>query len=333
MKKIFAGMLLLGLLISAWAGFNPSLISNIVDEQGIAYSKNYDFDLNNAQVSNLSMQIVYSTNSYSAVNFSTGKISTGTITVSSNAGIASTRITIGNVALTSDSDWLWGAKSSNTALNIYNAIIANAYLSPVITASLETAATVIYASSTAVGSAYNYAMTSSTATAIVVKNMTNGTNSSIDYALDTITSATDNKLTLALPVLYNLVSGTTPTGLTNETTYYAIPVSNVVFKLATTQANAKLGTSVDITTATVVANSSLRVTPPAYSGNTGLSWSLSNDGSNWTVILPSTTVTTYTGTSVSVLRDFGAINYKWLRFIYTAGSFGGMKLKVIGNGK
>lgn len=67
-------------------------------------------------------------------------------------------------------------------------------------------------------------------------------------ANDTLTTATAHKLVTGTPVQVS-TSSALPAGLAATTTYWAIVVDALNFKLATSRANAIAGTQIDITTA------------------------------------------------------------------------------------
>lgn len=67
-------------------------------------------------------------------------------------------------------------------------------------------------------------------------------------ATDTLTTATPHKLITGMPIQVS-TSSALPGGLLAATTYWAIYVDALNFKLATTRANAMAGTQIDITSA------------------------------------------------------------------------------------
>jgi hypothetical protein len=454
MKRLFA--VILALLCFAAVpvmAATPTLSGPVVNETGIAYSKDYDIDLNALDVNSLSVQVVYSSVTTPAVSFYDGVKSTGTITVSSNTALSGKRLLIGPYALTEGIQWTMTDTSTGTAKSIADAINAMTGLKSAIVASWTAGSSVVYTTATACGTAYNYSlicttpsyyngrkstgtvtiadntaltgrvlrigtytltegvewtktstssgtaksiadainakttlkseisaswatdatvvnltalgwgpvynytMTSSTpaalvvvgmtggisptivnstttATALVVAGMTGGVNPTMDYSANTI-SASNHALTTALPALYTVVSGTSPTNLVPNTTYYAIPVDMNTFKLASTSAGAIAGTAIDIVVANGPGNSTLRVTPVPLSGNATFYFMYSNDGTNFVQhpTASSGTVTAATTANSTFLFDFGSINWRYLRIRYLKPVWGAVRLAVTGNGK
>jgi microcystin-dependent protein len=71
-------------------------------------------------------------------------------------------------------------------------------------------------------------------------------NTSINVSTNEITVPSNNSIYTGTPVVLS-TTGTAPAGLTTGNTYYAIIVSSTLIKLATTRANAVVGTAIDIT--------------------------------------------------------------------------------------
>lgn len=150
--------------------------------------------------------------------------------------------------------------------------------------------------------------------------------SRIDTSLDTIYSTQTYGLGQAF-----FLTGTAPTGLSIGPTYYFIPRSDTLYAAATTPANAVAGTAIDITATS--GSTSIWVNPIAFAmGVTaGITWDGSNDGTNFSSVGSSVTLTTIgSGTQ---LRDFGTYGYKWLRMSVTGVQWGVMKLRLYINGR
>ena len=224
-KKIFAALVLAGLCASARAGA-PVYTDNLVNETGLAYSKNYDVDLNakaGSAVNTLSMQATYSSATIAAVAFTDGSKSTATITVAANTqlGVANATNTItvaSNAALAPQAahgtitvvtnaalsgafvvmngamyvegrDWTKGTTSTATAISL--AAVLNRATNVAVSTTSD--GTVVSASSTITGLSGNtYTLASSTPTALSVSgaNFTGGTNDGLLGAIITLNGAT-----------------------------------------------------------------------------------------------------------------------------------------------
>lgn len=225
LKKIFAAIVFVGLCGAARAGA-PVYTDNLVTETGLAYSKNYDVDLNNkagSAVNQLSMQATYSSATIAAVAFTDGSKSTATITVASNSqlGVANATNTItvaANAALAPQAahatitvvtnsalsgafvvmngamyvegrDWTKGTTSTATAISL--ATVLNRATNVAVSTTSD--GTVISASSTIAGLSGNtYTLATSTPTALSVSgaNFAGGTNDALLGAIITVNGAT-----------------------------------------------------------------------------------------------------------------------------------------------
>ena len=131
-----------------------------------------------------------------------------------------------------------------------------------------------------------------------------------------------------LAVLLSTTAGTVPTGLANNTVYYAIPTATY-FGLATTKANALAGTAIDISTLTYATAGAFTLTPQTVSGGAvpfSGKWQYSNDNVNWYDSTQSS-MTIYGSTSLTnYLWDFGMTTYRYIRLKMVAGTNGTIKL-------
>lgn len=84
MRKIITAAAALFLAGALQAARNIPL-APIADEVGIAYSKNFDFNFDAAGIDTLSVQEVHSSDTFTSATFQDGRVSTGTITVSTNS--------------------------------------------------------------------------------------------------------------------------------------------------------------------------------------------------------------------------------------------------------
>ncbi len=273
----------------------------------------------------VSFQIVYSSFSGAGITsktFTDGSTSTGTITVSSNSFIQASTPTISihgtNIAYTPAST------SSGTAKSISDYIVAN--FTDV--TSTYSASGVVFATSTVVGTAANFAMLTSSQAALGVSGSTmlGGTNSAYTVNTPTITIA-NNGFTTGLQVLYSTGSATAIGGLTTQTTYYISVINpnnnglSNTFKLASSLANAQAGTGIVLSSSqTKTTADSFTLAPLAFTNTSGggiqLQWS--DDNVNWTnattgnynATIASVTFSTGGGTT---LYDLGTISHRYLR--------------------
>ncbi len=140
--------------------------------------------------------------------------------------------------------------------------------------------------------------------------------------------------TLALPVLYSTGTGAAAiSGLTNQTTYYAIPMDANTVQLATSSAQAVLGVgTVLASSSTLTAAKSYTLAPLAWSaGSAGFDWETSNDNSTWTPIATSS-VTFSNGGAGSIAWTLNALAPRYLSLKVTGPTQGGLKLAVTASG-
>ena len=193
---------------------------------------------------------------------------------------------------------------------------------PGINFSLANASTVIYATSSVVGIVGNYKITSSTQSQLTVVSMGGGINSDMIYGGQARINKT-NSYPLGLALLYTVQVGTSPTSLTPNTTYYAVPGDGTYFQLATSTQNAAnkavIGfTKANYDNASTLVLTALSITTAGY----GFLWQASDDGDNWSNLASSFS---YTAAGNS-LWDFSNYNYKYLRAAFTSSYTGAIKL-------
>jgi hypothetical protein len=214
-----------------------------------------------------------------------------------------------------------------------------------------------------VGSAGNYALVSSTPTALVVSGMANGldndwnwsqtatinsyfapygqnymppTNNAANNSIVKQTSASTYALGHGL--LLNTVSGTPPSPLAALTTYYMTGITPSGFQLALTSTGAVAGNVINITTTTQIGGGSFTLTPVSLSGTFIWGLQISNDGSNFTPLYVTTGAVTTpfissqtfsgSGAGFTMTTDLGNIYYKWLRLAYVTATRGAINLKA-----
>lgn len=231
-------------------------------------------------------------------------------------------LTINYVTLTEGTDWDAETSSDTTAGNIAAAINADSTLSEIVTATNTTTTGVVTVTSLLSGvNAYPVDVCDWTDLTPDYSAFVSGVASDIDVAADSITEE-DHGFSVGLPVLYAEVSGTSPTGLTDATTYYAIPLTENTFQLADVSTNAVAGTEIDITA--VTGSGSFTITPIAFSaGSAGFKWQGSNDGTNFVDI--DITSVTYSADG-NDLWNYADYAYKYIRFNYTGTTYGGIDL-------
>lgn len=160
---------------------------------------------------------------------------------------------------------------------------------------------------------------------VTIPTVSFGTSSLVGAGTNRV-QVTAHGLSTGLPVLYTLVSGSNPGSLVSGTTYYGIRVDANNFKLSDTSTGAIAGTPV--VTISTVATGSYTLAPLAFGGTWGFNWQVSNDGSNFYTL--TTSSVTYSAPSQSVWE--GNLYYRYFRLNFSAGTAGGMSLKVRGRG-
>lgn len=223
--------------------------------------------------------------------------------------------------------WNLGGSASLTATAIANAINANALLSKIVTAT-PSGTSVNLVSALANVNAFPLSSSAPSLIAPSGAAMTGGVAPSASLASSEI-SIPGNAFTLALPVLYsagNVQLG----GLTDQTTYYAIPLADGNLKLADSQAHALAGTFVTLTSSTTQssANTATLAALP-IAGTPSFKWQVSNDGSNWSdLAISSVTVSSYSNPPASTLWSFGALPFNFIRLNVVGPTAGGLSLNV-----
>jgi hypothetical protein len=278
----------------------------------------------------MSAQAIYSSQTFSASTLYDGAISTASIVVVSTNGLSGGWLNIDKYKVNYTLNYF----SSMTALSICNAINSNNYIKKITTATIADASSVVLMTSKMLGAGGAWTISSSSPTALVAE-VSSGTalisNGNIDYVNDKITIA-NHGYGIGLPVLFVNISGTTPGGLVNRTTYYITPidVNNYYISAKSSDCYSVPISKINITTASV-GGGVFTLTPITFAGQSGGIWYYSNDGSTW-VNMNVTTVTCL-GTAGTTVWDFSYTNFIWYRYAYTAATWGATKLKVILNGK
>lgn len=237
-----------------------------------------------------------------------------------SGGVVQAVFVINSVTLTSGVDFTVQTSSRVTASNITAAINNNATLSAQVLASTATTGSTVTITAKKPGR-NGYFLYSST-TGFTATNFSDGTVPDIDLDADTF-AETNHGLTTGLQVRYDTTSGTAPGGLVTGTTYYAVKVSENVYKLATSSTNAVAGSVIDITTLPT-SDSVYTMTPRALVvGSAGFYWQASNDGTNFSNL--SISSVTYSSAG-NTLWDLGSFPYRYLRMVFTGPTAGGISL-------
>ncbi len=148
-----------------------------------------------------------------------------------------------------------------------------------------------------------------------------------------MTSTNTTGLTLGLAVLYatNTQTGSIG-GLTNQTTYFAVPVGPYTFDLAKYSTSAIAGLTSDFVTVTSTnAGTSIRTYSLTPLPSTAIlmatvTWQTSDNATNW---VSSGTVNIASNTAAGdTLYDFGFLNLRYLRLNIVPASQGGINLTV-----
>lgn len=219
----------------------------------------------------------------------------------------------------------WNAETSNavTALNIRDAINAHSTLSAMTTAFVQ-ASGVVRVTARSVGvNDYSLGVSSFAALTVSFTPLIGGATSDISLSGDTFYKPSHG-FGEGLAVVLSTEAGTAPTGLAIKTTYYVIPVDTNYFKLADSSTMAVAGSAINITA--VGGGSTIILRPIVLTlGSAGFTWQASNDGVNFstTSLLGITYVT-----PSNFLWDLSSYAYKYLRFVYTGPTWGGINLAI-----
>lgn len=262
-------------------------------------------------------------------------------------GQDSGKVCINGTCFTAGIDFSTGT-TAQTATNLATAINASSTTSGVKALAISS---VVNTTSTVIGVATNYAVTSSSDSALTLsqpKTVTNNVSAGVmtggldpAYRLNSpVIAMPNNKFTTALPVLY---TGTPAIGgLVANTTYFVIVVDASDISLSTSSQAAINGSAIVITSSSSQTTSDTYTLAPLSftQGPAGAKWQVSNDGTTWNdylltagnIVVSSQTFTPVFPSS-SVIQDFGVIDYGFIRYNVTAPTQGAITLKVILNAK
>ncbi len=288
-----------------------------------------------------SASVVYATATYgsyaNSIAFVSNNSSVTVATALMSGGSDNALLTIGTKTLTQGVDWVAGASTTTAVLSLGNAI-ANAGLK--LSTNAIGALGVIVASSTLNGAVYNYALVSSTPTALSVFNpvMVGGITPTVllsTPAAAVFTSPSASGLTTGLAVLYSSTSLATIGGLLTGTTYYAVPINATQFELANCSSCAAPALLKDLVVVTStnsqVGAHTYTLVPLALTGTASYTWQGSNDNANWNSLyvtsLPSGSITAATLNVTATANsswDFGFYNYRYMRLSVVGPTTGGI---------
>ncbi len=249
-------------------------------------------------------------------------------------------------------DFIPITSTAQTATNLaaaFNASVAS------LTVTSQAVGSVVTSTTNSVGLNTSYTITTTSQSALTIGPFTSSStalgnatgsmfgamDSSFAINVGTITIAA-HKFTKALPVLYT--AGTLAiSGLTNQTTYYVVPVTAGTFMLATTSAKAQLGQAdvVPTSSGTQTAAHTYTLAPLAITGTPTFRWEASNDQTNWApltttvynVAIASITMSVFSSTGTVSIWDLGPVSYNWLRLNVQGPTTGGVQLKTFVAGK
>lgn len=295
----------------------------LVNESGLAYSTSATLDVDSYGARKVSAVVSLTSTTFTSGTFTDGTQSTGSVTVASTTSLSGVTLKINRITLTAGTDYVVDVPTK-TATNIAAAINANSFLAPIILA--EASGSVVTSTSVAVGGNYTMAVSNAAKLTLSGANMTGGTGAYYSAASDTIRIASHG-YTLGLPVLYT--QGAAIGGLTDQTTYYVIPVDTNSIKLSATSTGAIAGLPVNITTqrAQLTANT-YTLAPLEIDGNASYKWQESNDGTTYFDMgVSSVTVVSPYTLDVST-QDFSDVNFRYLRLNITAPTYGGIQIKA-----
>lgn len=335
---LIIAFVMLGLSVSGLAYDRNAVFAGDMVNEAFTYTQAADLDLVKNDVGKLSIQVVYSTTTYSAATVTDGTVEHDKLTVS-NTNLTGTTIRIAGYSLVHGVDFSTAATTTLVAKNVAAAIKAKAGLSSIVTAT--NTANVVYATATKAGY-FNYMTAiSSPAASWFYATFQGGTDSDISVANDTLAEV--NTYPNGLALLFVKTAGTVPTGLTDKATYYVsnrIPAS---FKLSNTSTGSAADLYVNITATTTTGGGTFVLTPIKNTGTHNFKFQKSNDGSNWYDVVIATaananpfTLSANVATPYTASQkfwDIGPVYFRYLRFLFTKGTFGNVNIAVSLSGK
>ena len=297
----------------------------LINESGLAYSTTYVFDA--GPYTTISAQMNIGTATFTTSTFSDGQEGYGHFTFLSTTSLSGVKLQFGPKVFVAGTDYTVSGNISvsQVALNFISSITAMG-LFPDILFSSSTPAGVVYATATKNGVAHDYGITSSNYAIVSTNPMTGAVDAAFSSG-SAVFSVPSHSFTLGLPVLYSASSAAIG-GLTNQATYYVIPIDANNIQLAVTSTSAIAGTGIKVTSITnQAAAHAPTLAPLAIAGSPLYTFTVSNDGTNYIVSTSSSgsaIANTYSG-----LVDFSDFDYRYLRINVTGPSAGAVKIQAI----
>jgi hypothetical protein len=254
-----------------------------------------------------------------------------------SGGKNQTNVTIGPFILQQGSTqgpftWTVGANAGATAINISSAIMNTPSVAAVLQSTTVGGGAIVYATSVANGTAYNYVL-SVTTPALTVSGPAMAGGVDPAYALNgTAISLPSTTFTTGLQVVYSTATSGSAgiNGLGYGTTYYIGVIDANHVGLGTSLANAQAGTFVTLASSrTSTSAQSFTLAPLPITGTASFIWQSSDDGINFAnitsnyngvAVSSASLVTPYTATSFT--WDFGTYSHRYLNLKATAPTTG-----------
>jgi hypothetical protein len=279
-------------------------------------------------------------------------ITTSGVTMS--GGFDNAYFTINGTSLYANKNWYPATSVAATCTSIYQAI--NSSFTGVIVSSCVGATGVVTATTTAVGTASQYATFVQSTGALTLSPWTSSTTVSATGTMygGTNSSFTINGTTIQIPnhgfpkglavwlssaagtqMLYysSGTTGATANQFTNGTTYYIIPAGVNAVQISTLNFNGVMSPAVTITSSgsnTTTDTYTLNTVATGGTGNFGY-W-IGDNGSNY-VQVQSTFTGTFVYPSSSTFSDLGNLNWKWLQLRVVPPPTGAMPMTATVHGE
>lgn len=251
---------------------------------------------------------------------------------------------LNGTCVTANSQWFPAFSSTQTAANLATAFNTSASS---LTVTVQASSNVVTGTSTVVGTQTAYILTTSTQSLLTVSApvttvlpygastvMTGGTSSAYTLNSSTLT-LTNHSFSTGLQVLY---SGTPAIGgLATGTTYYVTNLGQNTLGLATSNANAIIGSDIVITSSSSQTTAhTYTLAPLAITGTPSFQWMVSDDSVNWVpagptlnnLAISSVTLSAYTSTGTVNAWDFGHEDYGFLGLNVVAPTTGALNFKA-----
>lgn len=280
---------------------------------------------------------------YNSVTFASNNTSMTVSGANMSGGLDPLTLTVNGVKFVAGTSFYVGASSYTTMSNLATAINnTSTGLGLTIVAGAETSSAglgITTMTSILNGAGLNYAITSSSPTAMSVANSgLYGGQSNITYNYNSAVFADSSTLGWVNGIMVKLTtvaaSGTQGGlgGLTSYTTYYASLTGNSAFVLTTCSTCAVAGGANALANAIVINSTSTQlgssgsnsytiapVAPSVTAWAPSYVWQDSNDNVNWANVSSTGTVTVSSTTQPAPLQvDFGVFNYRYLRLNVTS---------------